>query len=762
MHHRLSATKVLVSTITVSLLAGPCFAASAVSSAPANKVDPTTQARKLFKEGKYEHAATLFQQVTSDKQNAKTFEQQSEIFVLLARALVGQQKYQEAINAFEKAMALTFVADSPASLRDEIQKELIQAQAKAGGGPVPQNFRSFVNNHASYYSHREFQMQDSAEEEHLRQAAISFAKERYGVGSVSYLSKRVDYAQFLAHQARPDDVAKEAEIIATTFRSLPPTIQADAVHRVLELAQALVDAKYPYQADSVADGLTKAIASGNVKGSEPASKVNQLAAAFDRQNNNELAQKYYAAALTAYEKQAPADDPALAKMRLSLAQFYKKSGKNGAALELLEMAAATHSKNLSAVNTETLNALVAMTELYAVTGNKIKAKESGEKLVEALNLSSEQVSVPLKSFIETAELLAVRGDVDTSERLYTAAVAAMKKHIDRYNSYDNERQLRNLALTYANLGLPDKVEKLFDIQIKSRENAFGQPTSSMVTAYMDKARFYLEQDSLEKAGLAADEAMALQKKFPAAIEQFPEASRLFQDKRDYSHALKFAQAWVDNANDGQTHQGGSLMGQKARIAMLHHLLGDNAQAAKMFRELAASAIESMPGRGAQAKPALTKAFEQLIAAEKFQSVAELITATSQGSQYQHLGDHLNRIANVMAPLHMSAEAAELLEMTLEMQSQKYGPSSVQAASTMRQYSYVLNDLGNTDKAREMERAERAIYALYNKQNQTASGGTRIYNPFAPLSETLKNEEAQRTNSSQPGNDFGFRNIRVPR
>lgn len=734
----------LVWTVAATLsLAAALPAWAAGIPAPTSK-DNSQQAKTLFEQGKYAEAAKEFEGALSAKQE-QVDNKQILAYVRdmlgLGRAQAALSNIDEARKTLMNASAIAKTFNLPKELQTQIEADLqrlgtTHSTSRLGLQGVPQGHYM----HFPTGNRRQDTYPDAAEEEFLCKAALDFARTRFGINSAGYLNRQLDYLKFLTRQQRPDEMSRTIAAAADVFSKLPPDMQADEAQQILDIAVTLADGSYPLQADNLGTMIWTAATSGRWAASiDVATWMNRLASALERHQDMQLAQKYFAIAVTAYEKEAPADDPNLAKMRSSLADFYKKIGKNGAALELLELSVSAQSKNLASGAPEALTSLASLTDLYTLTGNMTKSKETAENLIAALNNATEEMTVPFAALMRTADFLAAKGDSAGAEKMYTAALMSLRKPGDRISDWELQKQIKALAIRFAQLGNPEQVERLYDVYIQAKQSALGEPSVKTVQAYFDKADFYLEQDSLEKATQAADAALLLAKRFPAADSKLLQTATLFEQKGKPDIALRLMQSWMEGIPSMRNVSEYAIVDAKGRIAVMYEKQGKHDEAAKILTELSTSALNHMPPALAPAKAPLTNAFDKLIATHHADKSIEMLQSMAQlsNSNYSQPAEALARMSYVLISSQMNTEAATILQLALDLQSKTYGPSSIQVANLMRQYAPVLTQAGDTEKSGEMVRSEQAIRNRWQKQNQTAPGGTSIYKPFAPLSETLK-------------------------
>lgn len=695
--------------------------------------EPTAQqARDLYKQGKYAEAQRAFEAVISAKRNAEVKEQRqyAELLLGYGRSLAASGKFSEAFQMVSQAMAIADAFALPGDFKNLVKADLESIRPRISP-PNDQVFHSY--NYSGPNDH------DSAEREYLCKAAIEFAKERYGTGSMSYLLRHIDYARFLSEQQRRDDLSKEAAACREIFSKLPANYQGQTAPQVLEFAQTLASSNLPLDADTVGSIVMDNIMQGDIRnGLELATHLERLASALDRDQSGELAQKYYAASVRAFEKHLPPDDPRLATMRSALAAHYKKVGKNGAAIELLEMSVAAQAKNIATGSPTALNALAGLTELYCLTSNVEKAKECAQKLAQALARTPDDSNVRTQSLFDAAELLASKGDIASAESIYTATFDAMKQRRGNQWERDLDRETKQLAAKLGSQGHPELAEKFYDAYIASRSTSLGQPTAQSLNATIEKATFFIEQQVYDKANAAAMAALELSKRFTGNQDyRLNELARQFYLNKQYETALKLELAWLDSVEGSHNIGEYQIAEAKSRVMNLYHHLGRDDEAAQVMREMTVKACSRLAGKAANAVPILNQALEKLVAAKKFDSAAELMQTLGQISSYSQPTDAFNRVTYILTQAQLLDESQQIVELALEIHSGNYGPSSSQAANLLREYGRILSMKGETAKAQEMYKSAEAIFALQRKQQQTNPGGTDIYNPKAPLADTVK-------------------------
>src|SRR5262249_25778571 len=130
------------------------------------------------------------------------------------------------------------------------------------------------------------------------------------------------------------------------------------------------------------------------------------------------------------------------------------------------------------------------------------------------------------------------------------------------------------------------------------------------------------------------------------------------------------------------------------------------------------------------------------------NACQLVTEMAQNvqlSQQTHLNPAftnqlINRLAAALEAESMSDAACTIYRQSLERQSKQSGPSSIEAATIMQQYSTALRSAGKAQEAETMQDNFKAIWDLYNRQNRGEAG---VYRPFAPLSETVRTYQMRR-------------------
>jgi hypothetical protein len=719
-----SANCLLAASLLLNLAAGPAFCAN----------EPTAQqAHELYKAGKYADAQRAYEAIISAKRNAEVKEQRqyAELLLGYGRSLAAIRKYDESLKMLLQALAIAEAFALPGDFTLVLKDEVDALKEKTNQG-VPQGYYR-------YSSYNNSEQHDSAEREHLCKSAIEFAKERYGVGSMTYLLRQIDYARFLSEQHRRDDLAKQAAICREIFSKLAPDNQGQTAPQVLEFAQSLAQNNLPLDADTVGSIVMDSITSGGIKNAmELSNNLERLATTLDRDQSSELAQKYYAASVRTFEKQAPPDDPRLAKMRDALAAHYKKVGKNGAAIELLEMSVAAQAKNISTGSPEAVSALANLTELYCMTANLPKAKECSQKLAEAVSRMSDDSAVPFKAMFDAAQLLAGKGDLPEAQHLYKAALDATRR--SRRNNYDYElqRQVKEFAVKIGALGHPEEAEKVYDAYIASRATSLGQPTSQTLSAYIDKATFFMEQEIYDKAATAAMSALELNGRFTTNQDsRLNELARQFVAHKQYEPALKLQLAWLDSSEATHGMSDSQINDGKLRLATIYHQMGQNAESVKMMKQIATKSNDKFAGKAASAIPILTQALDKLIAQDKLDAALELVQGLTQSASYAHPADALVRINYILTQQKLYDESEVLLTTALDAQNSIYGPSSLQSASILSELARVAGSRGDEAKSNQYQKSAEAIYTLQRKQVSANANGTDIYNPKAPLQDTIK-------------------------
>jgi hypothetical protein len=672
----------------------------------------------------------------------KTQRQYAELLLQYGRALMAAQKYEEADKMLSQAQAIAEAFVLPGDLKRSIDAEVeavkqhVQRNMERGGG------RNYYSNH---------DQRDAAEHEFLMKAAIEYARQRYGARSMTFMARELEYAQFLSEQQRLDDLATQATVCRDTFGKLAPEFQAQMAPKVIQFAKTLAEAQLPVAADTVGSIVMAGVMAGTMPTSmDVASHLEHLGQALERHQNTELAQKYFAASVRAFEKQLPADDPRLAKMRTALASFYRKVGKNGAAIELLELSLAAQTKNAAAASPEAITALSTLTDLYCITGNVDKAKDASAKLVAALSQpvnNQQATALPLQSILQTAGMLAAKGQLDEAEKLYTAGFGAIRKqssgHVisHHFSSYDLGRHVKELATRLGSTGNADQAERVYDAWIQATNTALGQPTSMTLSALVEKTNFFLEQETYDKADEALTKVVELSKKFPNTngSHTLSEMARQLMQRKQYELALKAQLAWQDSIDHERHVNEYTMTENKARLAKIYNALGKHAEAKAALTTLQTQAFDKVAPGLAPAQPILKSAFDKMLEAGHFDQATELLQAIGQTRSYSSSHDALSRPAYLLQSEKLYAEAAEILQMSLEKQSALHGPSSYQAGNTMRQLASAYSQLGENTKATEMLKAANAISILQSRGR--SAGSTQSYNPRAPLDETLKAAEA---------------------
>lgn len=659
-----------------------------------------------------------------------------------ARALAAKHDFDGAVKEFVKAQALAFGMDLPAEYQAQIQDDLDEAM-KFSQIRFETRMNQVYRRQSHYYSGEQstLQFHDTTEEEYLRKVAIQFAKQRFGAQSATHVRKHAEYLRFLAKQQRGDEVAAEASVIHDLFATLPPRLQADVAVELMDAAHALADAKFLMSADTIGSAVAKGVENGKLtQVPELSTRLTQLAESFDRHSDAERAQKYFAASVRAVEKQVGPDDPGLARMRIKLAQFYKRSGKIGAATELMEMAVGPQTV-LGKYNSEIVDAVTTLAELYVVSGSRAKAKETAERVIALLSTVPGNSSLPTKSLMMTARYMANEGEHATAEKLFEATFKAMRKN-DHNNHWAVQELVREIATTYSVGAPPEQIDKLFDLLVQSKNNADGEPTGSTLTTYLEIANYYAQQESMTKAKQAADNALATLKKITPSdrSDRLNELSTQFENHGEYETALKLEQAWI-TLNAHRSGYDSQLINARLRMARLYNKAANQAEAQRLLTEMKTEMLDNLSGRFKDSKPVIASAIDELLAKKDFDGTADLLAALADADRYDSFGDGLARVAQAMISRQMQAAAIPLFETALAAQIKGYGASSVQAASLMSQYAYLLRHEGSAQRAAEMDEGHRAIYALHSRQNQLGPGGEPVYKPFAPLAETIQQYKA---------------------
>jgi hypothetical protein len=705
--------------------------AQAAPQPPAKPVSP----QELFKEGKYAEAQTAYEAVISAKRNGEVKEQRAYAELLLgyARALAAQRKYDEAFKMISQASAIAEAFAMPGEFTRLIKTELEELRPKTTQTQQSPNY------YVGYHSNRRDE-HDAAEEEYLAKASINFAKERYGVASIMYLQRHIDYARFLSAQHRPDDLAKEASTCREVFSKLTPDFQAETAPQILELAETLANNRLPIEADTVGGIVLSNIMNGQLKNAtQLATSLERVARALENGSQSvDNAQKYYAAAVSVFEKQAPADDPRLAQMRNALAAFYKKRGKNGSAIELLEMSVAAQQKNIALGSAEAIKALADLTELYCLTGNLAKAKESSQQLSDAVAHAPADITISIAPMVNTADLLAQKGDFDGALNMFKAALKANNVNRHNRNDYELQKEVRQLAVRFGAQGRPDDAEKIYDLYVDSRSSALGSPTQATSTALLDKAAFFMEQEQYDKASAAAVRAAELGSKFTVNQDyRLNDMARQLYERKQYEPALKLTQAWLDSLDgSNRSSQNYQIVEGKVRMANIYRALGKNAESIAILQDASKTTFDKLAATTPEIRTQLEQLVDRLIASGKMQAANEILVAIAQLNNYSRPVDGLVRVIYPLSNEHLYDECITFLQTIIEAQSKLHGPSSQQAALAMGELAQVYNRNDQSEKAAEVQKGAQAILTLARKQQQTNPQGTDIWDPKAPLADTI--------------------------
>lgn len=742
--------------LTCGLLQLPTSAAAAKPAAEKSG-DTVKQAKSLYEQGKYTEAAQIYDKLLNSQTKAHATNMKELVDVLFGygRALMEQQKYEEAEKRLSEAQALAEALQLPQEFQRQIDADLHLVSQR-----VTPNVRRRHDYYYSGYNDQWLREGDPAEQEYLRKAAIEYTKQRFGLHSLAYLDRKLDYMKLLQQYQRKDDLAREASESAQLFAELPTALQVDIAGEMLQTAESLANSQLYVQADTLGNAVYRGIANGEWKtrAADIAAKMTRLAQSFDRQDTSELGQKYHAAAITAFEKQTTADNPELAKMRTALAETYKKLGKNGSAIELLELAAAAQSKNQATSGSDVVTTLSALADLYALTGNVAKTRETADKLLVALNASRQDTNNnatnSFKSLLNISEFLASKDDLPAAEKMYTASMMSLRKSRNYVSDWEVQRIVREAAIKFAEMGHPDQSEKLYDALIKARESALGLPTQQSFAAYLDKAQFFLDQEAFDQAEQAMTAGLAAAKQFPASSSdsRATEMAKKFADSKHYDIAIKMLQSWIDSSEDNRNVQQQTVVDAKVKLAQILADQGKKEEAKQKMTEIATGVMSQLPNALSPAREQLNSILSKLISANKFDQAGQILQALAQSHNYSRPEDAITRLTWLQFPVELQPEQLKLYELILDMVSKVSGPSSIQASSIMGQYANVLSMSGDAKKAEELRRASTVIQTLYQRQNETAPNGNSIYKPFAPLSETLGTQEA-----------FTIKNgLRVPR
>jgi tetratricopeptide (TPR) repeat protein len=733
-----SAVCLLSMSILLSLNLSPALSA--------NEIPTAQQARDLYKDGKYSEAQQAYELLISSKRNAEVKEQRqyAELLLGYGRSLTATHKFDEAFKMLSQALAICEAFALPGEFTAQVKADVESARPKLSR-PLSPHYSSASNYNADPQRH------DAAEREHLCKAAIEFARDRYGALSMTYLLRQLEYAKFLAEQHRTDDLAKQASICRDVFAKLPPESQTQTAPQVIEFAENLAQNNLPLDADTIGSIVMTCVTNGGIRnGTEISNNLERLASALDRAQASELAQKYYAASVRAFEKQVPADDPRLAKMRDSLAGFYKKVGKNGAAIELLELTVAAQSKNIMTGSPEAVNSLATLTELYCLTSNLPKAKESASRLAEALTHAPDDGRVSLTPLFDAAKLLAAKGDLGAAETLYTSAFNTIKHNRNNRNDYELQKQVKDLATQMGGLGHPEQAEKIYDAYIATRSTSLGQPTAASVAVLIEKSTFFLEQEMYDKAAVAARAASDLNKRFTNSNQdsRLNDLARQFVQRKQYDVALVLEQSYLDGLDGGHNVNDYQLVDAKTRLATIYHQLGRDPEAMAILHELSTRSSDRLTGKLEPVKPILQGAVDKLLKAGKMDQAIELLTTTGQLSSYSQPSDGIVRVVYTLTQQQLLDESQQLLDLSLAIQKEAHGASSNQVANILRESARVFGLKGDEAKSAELTTAAQSIFILQQRQMQVNPGGTEIYNPSAPLADTVKAAAALGATSSQ--------------
>ena len=714
-----------VCLLSLSILVCAQNARAAAPSAPSPQ--------DLFKEGKYADAQHAYEAVISAKRNSEIKEQRAYAELLLGygRSLAAQRKFDEAFKMISQASAIADSFAMPGDFSRLLKTELEELR--------PKTALHGSENNAYYYHSSSNDKHDAAEQEYLAKAAIEFAKQRYGTGSISYLLRHIDYARFLCEQHRPDDLVQEAAICRDVFGKLPPDFQADTAQQILQLAQTLAGNRLPIEGDTVGGIVLHNIANGQLKdATQLADDLDRVAQSLENAQATDAAQKYYAASVRIFEKQVGADDPRLAKMRNSLAAFYKKHNKNGAAIELLELSVAAQQKNIALGSPDAVKALSELTELYCVVGNLQKAKECSQQLADALQHATADMDISVNPLMNAAALFAGKNDFDGAMKMYNAALKAGSLSRYHRNDYELQKQVRELAVRVGAQGHPEQAAQIYDSYIASRSTALGQPTQGTLAASLEKATFFLEQELFDKAASAAMQAVELSSKFSGNQDyQLNQLSQQFYDHKQYDIAIKLAQAWLASMDSSRNFQTYQVVEAKIRIANIYNAQGKTSESITALQDASKLAFDKLSKTSPELHEKLEALANRLITEQKIQPATELVTAVAQLNNYQNVIDGMIRIVYLLSNEKMYTECEDFLQALVDANGKAHGPSSQQVARAMGELSRIYVQSDQAEKGEELQRAVNAINALQRKQEQTNPHGTDIYDPRAPLADTIK-------------------------